>query len=125
MNYYLDCLEGERKEVCSDLLETVDAEAGVSAVVEVLHVAAVGLLVVAHDLAPVPPALARRRAHAVQDYRLRHLRRKYFLSNYQIFLYSYNYRRAVELVVGVGHALVEPLQGEVGGVEGLLQEHVA
>ena len=78
MNYYLDCLEGERKEVCSDLLETVDAEAGVSAVVEVLDVAAVVLLVVAHDLAPVPPALARRRAHAVQDYRLRHLRMKYF-----------------------------------------------
>ena len=78
MNYYLDCLEGERKEVCSDLLETVDAEAGVSAVVEVLDVAAVVLLVITHDLAPVPPALARRRAHAVQDYRLRHLRRKYF-----------------------------------------------
>ena len=124
MNYYLDCLEGERKEVCSDLLETVDAEAGVSAVVEVLDVAAVVLLVVAHDLAPVPPALARRRAHAVQHNRLRHLRVKY-LSNYQIFLYSYNYRRAVELVVGVGHALVEPLQGEVSGVERLLQEHVA
>ena len=90
MNYYLDCLEGERKEVCSDLLETVDAEAGVSAVVEVLDVAAVVLLVVAHDLAPVPPALARRRAHAVQDYRLRHLRRKYFffiqLSNIFIFV---------------------------------------
>ena len=86
---YLDCLEGERKEVCSDLLETVYAETGVAAVVEVLHVAAVGLLVVAHDLAPVPPALARRRAHAVQDYRLRHLRREIFLPNYQIFIYIF------------------------------------
>ena len=32
---------------------------------------------------------------------------------------------AVDLAVGVGHALVQSLQGEVGGVVWLLQEHVA
>ena len=54
----------------------------------------------------------------------RHLKTPNLLTD-PVFMYSYNYRRAVELVVGVGHALVQPLQGEVGGVEGLLQEHVA
>ena len=33
--------------------------------------------------------------------------------------------RTVDLVVGVGHALVQSLQGEVGGMVWLLQEHVA
>ena len=31
----------------------------------------------------------------------------------------------VDLAVGVGHALVQSLQGEVGGVIWLLQKHVA
>ena len=33
--------------------------------------------------------------------------------------------RTVGVAVGVGHALVQSLQGEVGGMVWLLQEHVA
>ena len=69
----LDGLEGKREEVSPDLLQAGGGHAGVAPVVEILHVAGLGLVVVGDDLAPVPASLARGRAHGVENDGLRNL----------------------------------------------------
>ena len=101
-----DHLEWEGEEICPDLPELAGRQAVVATVVEVLDVAHLRLRVVSDDLCAVPAPLAGRGGHAVE-------------------LDWSEDGRAGELAVHPRHALVQPLQREVGRVVGLLQEHVA
>ena len=124
----LDGLEGEAEEVCPDLLEAVHGQGGVAAVVEELDVTGASLLVMGHNLTPEPAPVTRGGAHRVQDHWLGNLRGKGNqdpapsigdLSNCSTHPWT------VELTVCVVHALVQALQGKVGGMAGLLKENVA
>ena len=98
-------LEGEAEEVGPDLLELVHADVVVSTVVKILDITGASLLVMSHDLHSVPASLALGSAHGVDEDRA-------------------GDAGAVDLVVGVAHALVQSLQGEVCGMTRLLEEHM-
>ena len=117
------------------MLQAAGGDTGVASVVEVLDVAGVCVLVVGHDLAAVPASITGGGSHGVENDGLRNLTREerfiidilsetiVFIScsiNYPKKIIITNYLWTVELVVSVGHALVQPLQGSVGGVTGLL-----
>ena len=99
-------LEREGEEICPDLPELAGRQAVVATVVEVLDVAHFRLRVVGDHLCAVPAPLAGRGGHAVE-------------------LDRGEDGGAGELAVHPRHALVQPLQREVGRVVRLLQEHVA
>lgn len=125
----LDGLEGEAEEVCPDLLEAVHGQGGVAAVVEELDVTGAGLLVMGHNLTPEPAPVTRGGAHRVQDHGLGNLRGKgkvkFWLHRSEISQNCSTHPWTVELTVSVVHALVQALQGKVGGMAGLLKENVA
>ena len=100
----------------------MDADVVVAAVVEVLDITHLGVRVVGDDLTSVPTWQQRMTETEI------YLVVCTFITGSRTHGVEEDWLGdggAVDLAVGVGHALVQSLQGEVGGVVWLLRKYVA